>query len=195
LSGPLKTLIELRGEGAYVLAPPSPGACHQTGRPYVLDDGSPDLTSVPLITAEERQVLLDAAALFDESTPIAGPIAGPRLPRKSGPLLPGEDFDQRGQWDEILSPCGWEDVGGNPPVRYWRRPGKESGHSATTGYCSGQDGTDLLHVFSSNADPFEQDHSYGKFAALALLYFNGDFAAAAAYLRTLGYGDSSSAPV
>jgi hypothetical protein len=31
----LKTLIEIKGEGGYVLAPGSPPACHQTGRPYV----------------------------------------------------------------------------------------------------------------------------------------------------------------
>lgn len=29
-----KTLIETRGEGGYVLAPGSPGACHPSGKPY-----------------------------------------------------------------------------------------------------------------------------------------------------------------
>jgi len=54
---------------------------------------------------------------------------------------------------------------------FWCRPGKKSGTSATTNF----GGSDLLYVFSSNAEPFEQQTAYSKFHAYALLYHDGDF--------------------
>jgi hypothetical protein len=76
-------------------------------------------------------------------------------------------------------------------VRYWKRPGKEGpGWSATTGYCHGADGAELLRVFSSNASPFEEGKAYGKFRAYALLHHGGDYQAAARELASKGYGAS-----
>jgi hypothetical protein len=50
-------------------------------------------------------------------------------------------------------------------VTHWRRPGKEGrGGSATTNYAD----SDLLYVFSSNEQPSQDGHAYGKFAAKAL---------------------------
>jgi putative DNA primase/helicase len=75
-------------------------------------------------------------------------------------------------------------------MTYWRRPGKGGrGCSATTGYCRGKDGTDLLYVFSSNAHPFEPGRAYGRFAAYALLEHGGDYGAAAKALAAQGFGD------
>src|SRR5262249_14403625 len=112
-------------------------------------------------------------------------------------LRPGDDFERRGPgWDDILTPHGWERAGGRGDVVYWRRPGKDApGISATTGYCKGTDGADLLAVFSSNAHPFEGPSGtkpctcYGKFAAYALLNHGGDFKAAARELAREGYGE------
>src|SRR5262249_7159213 len=110
---------------------------------------------------------------------------------------PGGDFDRRGPaWDQILTPHGWAAVREGGAVTYWRRPGKDGpGISATTGYCKGQDGADLLAVFSSNAHPFEGPSGdspcrcYGNFAAYALLNHGGDFKAAARDLARQGYGE------
>lgn len=55
------TLIETRGEGGYVLAPPSPRECHPSGQAYVHYAG-PGIESTPMISATERQVLLNAAS-------------------------------------------------------------------------------------------------------------------------------------
>jgi hypothetical protein len=84
-----------------------------------------------------------------------------------------------------LEPHGWQLVGDDgDQVDYWRRPGKDYGQSATTNY----EGSDLLHVFSTNADPFEDETSYTKFHAYTLLEHDGDFYAAAEKLREQGFG-------
>jgi hypothetical protein len=105
-------------------------------------------------------------------------------------LRPGDDYNQRASWADIL--IGWKIDRTNGPVTYWTRPGKNSGTSATTGYCKGESG-DLLHVFSSQAPPFKDHESYSKFAAFTLLNHNGDFRAAAKALAAQGYGMPSKA--
>ena len=56
----LVALVETRGEGSYIIAPPSPGQCHPSGRPYKLLSDR-DLTDVRTITSEERNILIKAA--------------------------------------------------------------------------------------------------------------------------------------
>lgn len=55
---------------------------------------------------------------------------------------------------------------------------------ATTGF----EGSDLLFVFTSNADLFEERRGYTKFHAYAVLNHGGDFHAAARDLARKGYG-------
>src|SRR5262249_28720664 len=69
-------------------------------------------------------------------------------------------------------------------VEYWRRPGKAFGISATVNYAA----SDLLYVFSSNADPLEEGKAYTKFTAYTVLDHDGDFEMAALRLRAAGYG-------
>ena len=66
---------------------------------------------------------------------------------------------------------------------YWRRPGKTDGHSATTNH----EGTDRLKVFSSST-PFDDDATYDKFSALAILEHGGDHRAAARALAATSPG-------
>jgi bifunctional DNA primase/polymerase-like protein len=188
-----KTLIETKGEGGYCLVPPSPSACHPSRRRYLLAEGSPDLTQVPTITPAERNTLLTTARQLNRWT-------APAPPRRQMPAAPGgcgrpgDDFDEHADWADILEPYGWEAVGTSGGTTYWRRPGKGDGVSATTGYCGAAKGADLLYVFSSNANPFEADTAYHKFAAFALLEHDGDFSAAAKALRSRGYGAGGSPP-
>jgi putative DNA primase/helicase len=182
-----RTLIETRGEGGYAVAPGSPPQCHHLGRLYEHHSG-PALPDVQDITAAEREILMRVARSFDRE------VKEERTARKQGggsELSVGDNYDTNGpDWGDLLQPHGWEVYKQFGTVTYWRRPGKETpGLSATTGYCKGQGGADLLHVFSSNADPFEQDKSYGKFRAYALLNHNGDLSAAAHELARQGFGD------
>ncbi len=96
---------------------------------------------------------------------------------------PGDDFNHRGDPRNVLEQHGWVRVKGGEN-EYWRRPGKESGMSATLK-------DRVFYVFSSNAAPFEPNRAYSPFAVHALLNHGGDFEHAARSLRTLGYGGDS----
>jgi hypothetical protein len=102
---------------------------------------------------------------------------------------PGDDFNRKGSWEDVLRPAGWEVGRRAGETLHWRRPGKKPpGTSATTGRCRSEASGDLLYVFSTNAAPFEAERCYSKFGAFALLHHAGDFGAAARELREKGYG-------
>lgn len=179
-----QTLIETRGEGGYIIAPGSPPDCHPTKKPYVLSAGT--FEALPVLTDAEREKVYEVARSFDQ-LPKADPAPKQGKPTgENAGSRPGDEFAARTSWAEILEPHAWAlaylDSKG---VSHWRRPGKtDEGTSATTNY----GGSDLLYVFSSNADPFEDGASYSKFGAYAMLEHDGDFAATAKALAPKGYG-------
>jgi hypothetical protein len=69
---------------------------------------------------------------------------------------------------------GWKKVFTANGVTYWRRPGKDTGISATTG----KNDANNLYVFSTSTT-FEENKPYSKFAAFAHLEHGDDFSAAA----------------
>ena len=166
------SLIETRGEGGLFLCDPTPG--------YELLQGQ--FEELPVLTAEERNALLDAAWSLNESS------EGMSIPSPTESLdtRPGDDFNARGDVRAILKQHGWTLVRGGEN-EHWRRPGKDSGWSATL-----KDG--VFYVFSSNADPFEPNRGYSPFAVYATLEHNGDFTAAARTLQEHGYGQSTPEP-
>jgi len=177
--GKLKVLIETRGEGGYVIAPGSPEGCHSLKKLYKFLGGN--LTEIPAITSEERELLLNAARALDEYVEPKRVISGDS--NLNGDR-PGDDFNAGASWEEILEPHGWEEVEERDEVIYWRRPGKGVGISATTNYA----GRDTFYNFSSNGHPFEAGTFYTKFEAFTLLEHNGDLTEAAADLAAKDYG-------
>lgn len=181
-----KTIIEVKGEAGYCLAPPSPAACHPTGRCYTFI-GDRDLTEIPTISIRERDILFECARELNQwiepARPTYSPPRRPAIGRRFA--RPGDDFNARADWAEILEPHGWRWLRrcGNETDQ-WCRPGKSRGLSATTNHQN----SDVLFVFSSNADPFEEGKGYSKFHAYALLNHYGDFSAAARALARRGYG-------
>lgn len=186
-----KTIIETRGEGGYILAPGCPPECHPSGRTYEHVSGPP-LSEAPTITPEERETLFTVARSFNRWIEPADVEQGPSQRRTDG-NSPGDEFNQRATWEEILEPAGWVKCHASGNRTYWRRPGKDKGWSATTGVRS-QAGTELFCCFSSNAYPFEGANgsrpcsSYSKFAAYTVLKHGGDYSAAARALASEGYG-------
>jgi hypothetical protein len=161
------TLIETRGEGGLFLCHPTTG--------YDLEQGRFD--SVPVLTETERYSLLEAAWSLNEAnltaeTGVTGGSEG----------RPGDDFNEHGDIRALLARHGWACVRGGDN-EHWRRPGKESGWSATLR-------DRVFYVFSSNAAPFEQNRAYSPFAVYALLEHFGDYARAASALRGEGYGSA-----
>lgn len=186
-----RCLIETRGEGGYALVPGCPLDCNNaaSGLGYEYHSGV-RLADLEPITAEERDVLFVCARYFD--VPKSAPPSALAGRATGGGPRPGDDFDARGPgWAEILEPHGWARAGGAGGEVRWRRPGKAAGWSATTGRVVGEDGCDLLHVFSSSAGPFEAGRNYGKFRAFAMLEHGGDLAAAAKALAARGFGGAA----
>ncbi len=100
---------------------------------------------------------------------------------------PGDHFNRRASWEEVLGPAGWHVAGQSGPKTYWRRPGKDFGWSATTGHCKSDLRGELLYVFSTSAAPLESEHAYSRFEAFALFNHEGNWSAAGQDLRRRGY--------
>jgi len=180
-----ETIIETRGEGGYALIPPTPPWCHPTGRTYTYFSVR-TLVDVQIITPDERTALFDIARSF-HAPPVRLRVVPPRTssPRQYDRRRPGDDFNHRSSWSELLERHGWSlsHVSADE-IQHWTRPGKSEGTSATVDYA----GNDLLHVFTSNVPLLEQDTSYSKFSFLVLMEHDGNYAAAAQALRQQGFG-------
>jgi putative DNA primase/helicase len=178
----IKTRVEVKSEGGYIICCPSNGAVHETGRAYQLISGG--FHSIVTLTPLERQRLYAVARVFDEVPEPSKPTRTVRE-RASSPRQdrPGDVFASLVDWSDILKPAGWTLDSSDGEEEYWTRPGKDSGTSATTNY----QGSDLMFVFTSSTK-FTVNTSYSKFAAWALINYNGDFSKAASALRALGYG-------
>jgi hypothetical protein len=171
----IKTLIELP---TFAILAPSHGPTHLSGRPYIRLSGG--FHTIAAVTAEEQADLVTLARTFD-AMPRSQPAEAPTANRSRD--RPGDDFNRRASWAEILEPAGWRHVYDRGDVGYWCRPGKMHGVSATATLV----GHDRLYVFTSSTR-FERETSYSKFAAYAILHHAADFAAASRHLSTCGYG-------
>lgn len=183
----VQTLIETRGEGGILIIDPSSGRVHESGRPYLRLHGS--VRSIVQITPAQRSLLLASAQWFDEMPKPAQVSASshhassPRNARFSSDARPGDVFNARARWEDVLKPAGWVLVSeSGRSEQFWRRPGKSEGVSATTNYGN----KNRLRVFSTST-PFDTTRTYSLFEAYALLWHNEDFAAAARELAQLGY--------
>jgi P4 family phage/plasmid primase-like protien len=180
-----QVLIETRGEGGFTVLAPSGGRTHPSGKPWLLIAGG--IEQVPTLTEAERDALHAVAGMLDQM-PAEQP-AESHAPRSAAPtdgsVRPGDDFNARADWSQILIPHGWTEGKPLGRTRTWIRPGKDRGDgiSATTG----RNGGDNLYVFSSSTE-FDTETAYSKFAAYTLLEHGGDWTAAAKQLRSDGYG-------
>ena len=182
-NGGIDVLAETRGEGGFVIVAPTNGTCHPSGGAWTLLIGGP--SSIPTITREERDALHQLFSMFDE-IPKVEYLAEEIKTKPEGPLSPGDDYNAKVSWNQILEPLGWTKLySTRDGVTAWRRPGKTEGISATTNH----GGTDKFYCFTTSSI-FDGNTSYSKFAAYTLIEHNGDFRAAAKALRQMGYGES-----
>ena len=93
-----EVLIETRGEGGYVIAPPSPG--------YRIVQG--DFENIPVISSEERLTLLSIARSFDESPESEVKPAAPNI--NGDRLSPFDDYNERADVIALLEKHSWKVV-------------------------------------------------------------------------------------
>ena len=171
------TLIETRGKGGQVQVSPSPG--------YKLVRG--DWANLPEITANERQILLDAArSLSQGDRKLTASFSEPQG-------RPGDVYNRDNghkAW-EILQEIGWTLIYQRDEVMYLRRPGKTIGVSATLGHVA----PNVLYVFSTNASPFQGGKAYTPFAVYSEVLHRGNYSAAAASLEQIRLVSQSPTPI
>lgn len=178
-----KTLAETRGEGGYTIIAPTTGDYHNNGQPWVRISGGP--ATAAHLTEEELE---DVFALFRMHNETPQPATPPPAPTPkndtTGRLTPGDDYNQRATWADILEPQGWTPTHTAGQTTYWARPGKTAGVSATTNHT----GTDRLHVFTTSTT-LDADQSYSKFYVYAHYHHADNLTEATKHLATQGYGD------
>jgi hypothetical protein len=186
--GKQDVLFETRGQGGWSVVAPSAGRTHKSGKPYRFLRGGP--STIPEFSADELERLYAVFRAVDER-PVPEPItpqssAVQRQERPAGDILPGDDFNLRASWEEILT--GWHRGQVVGDRIHWTRPGKDHGTSATT-----TDGVLCCFSTSVGLPVFEKNgagsrNALSKFATYAHLNHAGDFKAAARELWNQGYG-------
>ena len=166
-------IIETRGEGGYVVAPPTEGY-------KIVQEG------INVLTLDERDELLSICRSFNEVIEEVIIEAHDRPSIKEYGLSPFEDYNKRGDLVALLGNHGWKVVGDNSERTYFLRPGSEAKHSGSFNKSMG-----LFSVFSVNT-PFQVEKGYKPSAVFCILECNGDFKAGAKKLVELGYGEKKS---
>jgi len=151
-------IIETRGEGGYVVAPPTEGY-------EVLQEG------INVLEVEEREELMSIMRSFNEVMEEAVIEAHDRPSVKEYGLSPFDDYNRRADIGDILRNHGWQRVGENSERIFMLRPGGDSSakHSG-----SWNKDLKLFSVFSTNT-PFKVGVGYRKVAVFCILECNGDF--------------------
>jgi len=186
-NGGVDVLAETRGEGGFCIVAPSGGTTHPSGDSWERLNGSTP-KSIQTITWEQREAIHAIFKMLDAmpNVELVQTAIQPKDP--DGRLSPGDDYNNRTSWDDILT--DWTKVYQRGGETFWRRPGKDVGISASTG----RGDTDNLYVWTTSTQ-FESEKPYSKFAAWTLINY-GDtsqhsFSMAAKQLRQMGYGDIS----
>lgn len=160
-----ETLIETRGAGGYVVSPPTSG--------YEVIKN--DILNVPVISIEDRQMILTICRSLDEIEPKEASEHNLNVvDEKPGTKYINDPATVQKTID-LLKIHGWKSSNN----KHFKRPGKDTpGISATFGI----KGVNKFYCFSSNAYPFEPDTSYSMLGVLTMLEFNGDYSKAVGHL-------------
>jgi hypothetical protein len=167
----IKVLIETRGQGGYVVAPPS------AGYKKITDN------RIPTITAEQRDILLELARSYNE---VVEPPKREYIPTntvKEFFTTPWDDYNNRGDIIGLLLQHGWVAVKQTALRTYFRRPGKSKGISADYHHQ-----LRLFKAFTTSSE-FEVGHAYTHYGVFKILEAKGDSRLAAKTLLDRGYGE------
>jgi len=170
-----EVLIETRGQGGYVIAPPTNGYTYIQGEPG----------NIPTITTAERDILFSISKSFNQlqdEKPKVNTTASANF--KLSGNSPFEDYNQRGDIVGLLESKGWKAVNQRGERINLLRPG--STDSKTSG--NYHTGLKVLRVFSSSTE-FNPDKGYSPSQVFSLLECNEDSKLTYRRLLELGYGE------
>lgn len=163
--------IETRGEGGYIVAPPSLG--------YQVYRDNP----IPQITWEQRESLINLARTLNEKIKVVEPPALPKVKSDYYEQDPFTAYNLSDAGQRILEDHGWKVCGiANHRYQYYTRPGRDNGISASFRY-----ETRLFYIFTTSTG-LEAERAYSPASLLAALTFHGDNRRTYEWLCTNGYG-------
>lgn len=168
-----KALFETRGEGGYFIFAPTQG--------YEIIQGS--IENIPLISPEEREILLSVARSFDQCPKEFTPPKYKPETNYTG-LSPFNDYNQRGDVIGLLEKHGWTTAYTKGTKTFLKRPGDTK---ATQSANFDRD-KNWFTVFSTSTE-FDIQKAYLPYAVYAVLECNNDFSKASKQLYDQNYGD------
>lgn len=171
---PQKTVnfLETRGEGGYVLAPPSLGYSIHIDKP------------TPLISWIDRCELISICESFNEVIKPAKIFTSTKSTSNIYNESPWDDFNNRGDISAILQGLGWQEHKHKTADRiYYVRPGSKSG-SVHASFSVSQR---YFWAFTTNSD-LDSEKSYKPVDLLCQFSFQGDKSATYKWLVDNGYG-------
>ena len=173
-----EAILETRGEGGYVVAPPTPD--------YTIIQG--DYNSIPDISQEERDTLLSICRSLDQQKKESPLIEQyfTHLPQISNPEdSPLEAYNKEGASVVIplLVSHDWTEVERSGDRVKLKRPGETTAHSSGDFHI----GKNLFKVFSTST-VFESGKGYSPASVFCLLECGGDWKLTYQRLLERGYG-------
>ena len=176
----VRVLLETRGEGGYILIPPSEGYTY---------DSKIELDRITFLSDHQRNALISACKSFDEldETYTQNKAAIPLQITGSGKTTI-EAFNDSHTPDEFLEAAGWQRANRVGKNIMYVRPGKKISEGAGAGY---SESLKLVRIFTTSTQ-FENEKSYNAFQVYALLNHGGDYSAACKELYHAGFGDRMS---
>jgi hypothetical protein len=162
-------LIETRGNSGYVVAPPSDG--YEVLQP----------NEAPVLTIDERDILLDAARSFNE----IHAVERPRFTSTGTPfvLSPFDDYNAKCDAVALLMRHGWTVESETGSKVFLKRPGTTSAKNSGNFHKD----KNLFYVWTTSSE-FEPGKAYTPAAIYTILQHNGDFSAASRDLINQNYG-------
>ena len=163
-------LIETRGEGGYVLAPPSEGYTKEKE------------FKINVITLEQRESILSICRSFNE---VVKEVRQQVITDTDNfQLTPWDDYNNKCDVVALLEKYGWTWIERKGERDYLKRPGKTDSHISADYH----KGLGLFKVFSTSTE-FETGKGYKPFAIYAILEHGSNFSNAAKQLSQDGFGE------
>lgn len=165
-----QVLIETRGEGGYVVSPPSDGY-------------SPDFGTLLIngITPNQRELLHRLAGRFNHKEQLLSPKT--EASNYVQTITPWDEYNSQTSNVDLLQSYGWTVTKSDNQRTYLKRPGDTtSENSGNVLHSSG-----LFYCHSTSTE-LPSDKGLTPYAVLTHLEFGGDFSKSASFLLSKGFG-------
>jgi hypothetical protein len=166
-------LIETRGEGGYVIAPPTEGY------------NKVNEFKLTVISINQREELLTACRSFNEVVQVHKPPIQTTV-SNSFDTTPWDDYNNKSNVVELLERHGWKSIDVRGERTVMLRPGVTDSKSSGDYH----HGLKLFKVFTTSSQ-FEPNKGYSPYAVYTILEHNGDYSKSAKQLIADGFGDAA----